>query len=328
MEMPDITLEPVRDDDLPAFKQRLRDAFTLAAREAFPDFPEVIPPERDIDESLHAAGAEALQIVCGGEPVGGAIVSGDGESMLLDFIFIDPAHQDRHLGYAAWCAIEARYPEAVTWELVTPYHEQRNIHFYVNRCGFCITEYYNDRHRDPNYPAEEAGDYPGEDGGLFKFVKYVWDPGDYDPDDYYEDDFEDDGEPASAGGDDHDSALDPAAAPRPGEPGFDNRSDEIWAGLELDFLDEPGAEPASAWAINAEGDFELREPYATQLTEARMAATAAWRDAFIGYLEPRSSYSRTELEDALTAYITRGDLPPSEIVSTFVVGALTGELSV
>ncbi len=167
----EITLEPVRDEGMPAFRQRLQDAFTLAAREVFPDFPEVVPPDRDIDESLAAPGAQALQVVCEGEFVGGAIVSGTGDSRLLDFLFIDTAHQNRHLGLATWQAIEARYPEVRHWELVTPYHERRNIHFYVNRCGFHITEYYNEHHTDPNYPQDEAGDYPGEDGGLFKFEK-------------------------------------------------------------------------------------------------------------------------------------------------------------
>ena len=166
-----IALEPVRDEDMAAFRQRLQDAFTLAAREAFPDFPEVVPPDRDIDESLAAPGAQALQVVCEGEFVGGAIVSGTGDSRLLDFLFIDTAHQNRHLGLATWQAIEARYPEVRHWELVTPYHERRNIHFYVNRCGFHITEYYNEHHADPNYPQDEVGDYPGEDGGLFKFEK-------------------------------------------------------------------------------------------------------------------------------------------------------------
>ena len=170
---PAITLEPVSPEDMPAFKLHLQEAFTQAAREEFPDFPEVIPPERDIDQSLAAPGAETLQIVYDGYPVGGAIVTGDGASKLLDFIFIDTAHQDKHLGYAAWQAIEARYPEAERWELVTPYHEKRNIHFYVNRCGFHITEYYNNHHSDPHFPQEEAGDYPGEDGGLFKFEKVV-----------------------------------------------------------------------------------------------------------------------------------------------------------
>ena len=170
---PEITLEPVQPNDMPAFKQRLQNAFTQAAHEAFPDFPETIPPERDIDESLAAEGAEALQIVLDDQPVGGAIVSGDGVRMVLDFIFVDIVHQDKHIGYAAWQAIEARYPRATHWELVTPYHERRNIHFYVNRCGFHITEYYNEHHADPNYPQEEAGDYPDEGAGLFKFEKEI-----------------------------------------------------------------------------------------------------------------------------------------------------------
>ena len=173
METPAITLEPVRPDDMPAYVQRMQDSFTQAAREAFPDFPEVIPPERDIQQSLDAPGAEALQVVCNGEFVGGAIVTGEGTDKLLDFLFIDTACQDKHFGYATWCALEARYPDAEHWELVTPYHEKRNIHFYVNRCGFAITEYFNDRHPDPHFPQEEAGDYPDEDGGLFKFEKVI-----------------------------------------------------------------------------------------------------------------------------------------------------------
>jgi len=171
--LPNITLKPVDASEMPAFKQRMQNAFTQAAHEAFPDFPEIVPPERDIDESLAAQGAEALQVICDGEPVGGAIVTGDGEQMLLDFIFIDTDKQNGHYGYAAWQAIEARYPHATHWELVTPYHEKRNIHFYVNRCGFAITEYYNDRHTDPHFTPEEGGDYPGEDGGLFKFEKVI-----------------------------------------------------------------------------------------------------------------------------------------------------------
>ena len=170
---PTIALEPVRKKDIPAFKRRLQKAFTLAATEAFPDFPEVIPPERDMDESLAATGAEALHIMRDNKPVGGAIVSGEGPSKMLDFIFVNPEHQNERLGQSAWQAIEARYPDAERWELVTPYHERRNIHFYINKCGFHIVEYYNDRHPDPHFPQDEAGDYPGEDGGLFKFEKVI-----------------------------------------------------------------------------------------------------------------------------------------------------------
>jgi hypothetical protein len=170
---PSIELVPVSENDMVAFKQRLQASFTAAAYEAFPDFGEVIPPERDIEESLAAVGAEPLQVVRGGVNVGGAIVTGDGRSMFLDFLFIDPEFQNLHVGYGAMQALEGRYPQARSWELVTPYHEKRNIHFYVNRCGFSIVEYYNDHHPDPHYPQEEAGSYPGEDSGMFRFRKVL-----------------------------------------------------------------------------------------------------------------------------------------------------------
>jgi hypothetical protein len=172
VETPEITLESVTAEDMPVFKQRLQTAFTLAAREAFPDFPEVIPPERDLNESLEAPGAEALQVLCGGKIVGGVITSGEGANKLLDFIFVDPEHQDKHLGYATMCAIEARYPEAEHWELVTPYHEKRNIHFYVNRCGFHIVEFFNSHHPDPNDPDSSCGEMDDQlQDGMFRFEK-------------------------------------------------------------------------------------------------------------------------------------------------------------
>lgn len=34
--------------------------------------------------------------------------------------------------------------------MFTPYFEKRNIHFYVNQCGFKIVEFFNEYHRDPN----------------------------------------------------------------------------------------------------------------------------------------------------------------------------------
>ncbi len=57
------------------------------------------------------------------------------------------------------------------WETVTPYFEKRNIHFYVNRCGFHIVEFFNSRHPDPNDPdpAEEPDEQFPE--GTFRFEK-------------------------------------------------------------------------------------------------------------------------------------------------------------
>lgn len=57
------------------------------------------------------------------------------------------------------------------WETVTPYFEKRNIHFYVNRCGFHIVEFYNSHHPDPNEPDEDGNDAPDDMDGMFRFQK-------------------------------------------------------------------------------------------------------------------------------------------------------------
>ena len=53
------------------------------------------------------------------------------------------------------------------WETTTPYFEKRNIHFYVNRCGFHIVEYFNSRHPAPNNPDSDDTD----SDGMFRFQK-------------------------------------------------------------------------------------------------------------------------------------------------------------
>jgi len=67
--------------------------------------------------------------------------------------------------------VEQLHPEVTVWETVTPYFEKRNIHFYVNRCGFHIVEFYNSHHPDPNDP--DAGQQMDEQfpDGMFRFEK-------------------------------------------------------------------------------------------------------------------------------------------------------------
>ncbi|MGX1500409.1 hypothetical protein ACSSV1_005474 [Labrenzia sp. MBR-25] len=50
----------------------------------------------------------------------------------------------------------------------TPDFEKRNIHFYVNVCGFSIVEYFHSLHPAPNHSSEP--DLQG-DGGMFRFEK-------------------------------------------------------------------------------------------------------------------------------------------------------------
>ena len=65
--------------------------------------------------------------------------------------------------------IESMYPETKVWELVTPCFEKRNIHFYVNKCGFHIVAYFNARHKDPDYP-DSGYEYRAE---YFRFEKQM-----------------------------------------------------------------------------------------------------------------------------------------------------------
>ena len=57
------------------------------------------------------------------------------------------------------------------WETVTPYFEQRNIHFYVNRCGFHIVEFFNAHHPDPHDPEEGTALDDQFPAGMFRFEK-------------------------------------------------------------------------------------------------------------------------------------------------------------
>ncbi len=58
------------------------------------------------------------------------------------------------------------HPEVTVWETVTPYFEKRNIHFYVNRCGFHIVKYFNEHHCAPD-------DKDGELFEMFRFEKIL-----------------------------------------------------------------------------------------------------------------------------------------------------------
>lgn len=167
----DVTLSLVDPADFPAFKRDLQAAFALAVVEEMGELPDgPIPSDEELDDALNAPNAVILHILRDGARVGGAVVSIDCESQAnsLDLLFITVGNHGQGIGKAAWSAIEARFHDTRTWETVTPYFEKRNIHFYVNVCGFHIVEYFHERHLDPHTPTPTG--LP-EDGGWFRFVK-------------------------------------------------------------------------------------------------------------------------------------------------------------
>ena len=173
--MANITLVPLAPDDRNQFILDNQEAFNYGALaefgrrdDHFEEEGEIISRET-IEKSID--GGEAYRILQDGQPVGGVVIRVEGAWGDLDLLFVSPKAHSRGIGYAAWCIVEQLHPEVTIWETVTPYFEKRNIHFYVNRCGFHIVEFYNSHHPDPNDP--DVGQQMDEQfpDGMFRFEK-------------------------------------------------------------------------------------------------------------------------------------------------------------
>ncbi|MDO5106778.1 MAG: GNAT family N-acetyltransferase, partial [Coriobacteriaceae bacterium] len=123
-------------------------------------------------QALDDDGEPIPGLYAAGEVAGGVVVRVEGDRGDLELLFVSPHVHSHGVGQAAWWKIEELYPEVHVWELVTPYFETRNIHFYVNKLGFHIVEFFNSRHPDPNDPDGYGG---GDDGrnGMFRFEKVI-----------------------------------------------------------------------------------------------------------------------------------------------------------
>ncbi len=156
-------------DQLPDYKREMQIAFQLGAEEGLGPCDEEILPENHIDRSLSTDGAIAYEALCDGQRVGGAIVIIDSESQknFLDFLYVKNGVQSKGFGQKIWQAIEALHPETAVWETCTPYFDRRNLHFYINCCGFKAVEFYNPRHLDPHHSSLD------EDDCFFRFEKHM-----------------------------------------------------------------------------------------------------------------------------------------------------------
>ncbi|WP_296591425.1 GNAT family N-acetyltransferase [Methylophaga sp.] len=170
-----IKLLEAEPSSLNEFKCALQDSFRVAAEADFGrPLDEPIPSDEDIEKSFNTTGAVIYWIMADGHRVGGAVVVIDQLSgrNSLSFFFIATSQQSRGLGLKAWKAIEKEFPLTKVWETVTPYFEKRNIHFYVNRCGFKIVEFYNKYRPDPHQDSRRTHD-EGNDEEMFRFEKIM-----------------------------------------------------------------------------------------------------------------------------------------------------------
>lgn len=148
-----ITLELAKEDDLYKFTKDLQESFSVAVIEEFGSLEAgPIPSDKDIEESFKDPGAVIYHILSNGSRVGGVVLSIDEETQhnSLELLFIYKGKGGKGIGYKTWKAIEDMYPETKVWETITPYFEKRNIHFYVNKCGFKIVEYLSEKYNNPD----------------------------------------------------------------------------------------------------------------------------------------------------------------------------------
>ena len=179
--MTEITLTRLSDDEREQFILDNQYAFRYGALiesgerdDHFEEEGEIIS-RKTIEDSIDNGTAYCIRQ--DGKIVGGVVVKINEETQHndLQLLFVNPDAHGRGIGYKAWQQIERLYPDTVVWETCTPYFEKRNIHFYVNKCGFHIVEFFNSHHPDPHDPdTGEENSFDGEDyDGMFRFEKQM-----------------------------------------------------------------------------------------------------------------------------------------------------------
>ena len=152
------------------FKRLMIEAFQYGYESFTKKAEDQVLPEGDIDNSLNNKNGHAYVMVDDNNMIlGGLIVNINNETNInyLDFIFVRVDSESKGIGQRMWEEVEKLYPATLKWLTCTPYFDQRNIHFYVNKLGFKIVEYYNRYHLDPHEPDIE------DDGGMFEFEKVM-----------------------------------------------------------------------------------------------------------------------------------------------------------
>ena len=169
-----IRLSRIREEQTIAFKEEMQEAFQHGFKSYHKENNKwQVLPDKDFYQSLEAEGAEAYEAIdVDGQRVGGAIIAIDAANHHgeLSFLYVKVGIQSKGIGQGIWKAIEALHPEVNVWETCTPYFDRRNIHFYINRCGFQAVEFFNENHPDPHMPEQ----FDQEDG-LFRFEKRMAD---------------------------------------------------------------------------------------------------------------------------------------------------------
>ena len=172
-----ITLTPLTEDDRERFILDNQYAFKFGALEEFGardshlDRDGEIISRKTIEDCIDRG--TAYRIRKNGKIVGGLVLKINKETRhnALELLFVSPDVHSKGIGTAAWQEVERLYPDTAVWETCTPYFEKRNIHFYINKCGFHAVEFFCEAHRDPmEENGTEESEGPDE---MFRFVKHI-----------------------------------------------------------------------------------------------------------------------------------------------------------
>ena len=127
--------------------------------------------ERCIDDPQN----ETYRIFAEGNSAGGVILKIDKETHHnhLEILFVSPEEHSKGIGYGAWLAVEALHPETEVWETCTPYFEKRNIHFYVNKCGFQIDQFWCEHFQPEQETHDDEHDPDEGPDEMFRFIKVM-----------------------------------------------------------------------------------------------------------------------------------------------------------
>lgn len=172
--MDNLILKPiVTNEEKDIFIKEVQKAFQDSYEAEFGKYELTILPLEDIEQSFCENGSEAYLAEANGKRVGGTIIVTDKKTGYnsLHLLYVKSDSQNAEYGYKIWNAIEKLHPKAKIWETHTPYYDKRNIHFYVNRCGFKIVEFFNAKHKDPHQTGDTAGNIPSENNCFFRFEK-------------------------------------------------------------------------------------------------------------------------------------------------------------
>ena len=177
-----VELSPLTVDDREQFILDNQWAFKYGAllefgeRDDHIDTNGEIISRKTIESCIDDPSNETYRIIVDGKKVGGVILKIDPETHHnhLEILFTTPEEHSKGIGYGAWQAVEALHPETIVWETCTPYFEKRNIHFYVNKCGFQIDqfwcEYFTPEHEKEFEDEPKDSEGPDE---MFRFIKIM-----------------------------------------------------------------------------------------------------------------------------------------------------------